>query len=103
MLPWLLLAALLSAGCASRHYDVQLTDGSVFRSASKPKLTKEGAYLVRNDAGQSGSINTNFVQQIAPVSDSKSKTDPNSTKTKVPSNAAKPSGKPNFRNSFEFR
>lgn len=98
-----LLSAVLVSGCASRHYEVQLTNGMLIRTPNKPKLQPDGFYLVQDDAGQSGTINKALVKQIVEVRDTKTKSDEERIKSSASSKSAKPSGKPNFRNSFEFR
>lgn len=98
-----LLLAVLTSGCASRHYEVQLTNGMLIRTPNKPKLQPDGFYVVKDDAGQSGTINKALVKQIVEVRDTKTKSDEERITSSASSKSAKPSGKPNFRNSFEFR
>ena len=93
----------LATGCVSQRYDVRLTNGAVVRSVIKPRLNKDGFYFVKDESGKSGTINKVLVREIAPVSVKDSKSDTEFAKSAATEKSAKPSGKANFRNSFEFR
>ena len=99
-----LLAIALTPGCATsrQRYDVQLVDGRVLRSVIKPRLDKDGFYFVKDASGTSGTINKALVRKIVDVQAEESKKDTKSF-TSGTAKSAKPSGKSNFRDSFEFR
>lgn len=103
LIGFVLLAMGLTSGCATRQrYDVQLVDGRVLRSVIKPRLDKDGFYFVKDASGTSGTINKALIQKIVEVKEEESKSDAKAFKSTA-TKSAKPSGKPNFRDSFEFR
>jgi hypothetical protein len=56
----------LLAGCT--HYDVTMSNGSTFRTASRPKLDDTGGYyVVKNRAGEQQYISVGRVRRIEAV------------------------------------
>ncbi len=64
---WLLLPALLVAGCASK-YDIVLTSNLRLQSVGKPRLDGDGFYVFKDTDGRLQRVNSMRVREVAPTS-----------------------------------
>lgn len=61
-----LLAAILVAGCASRHYTITLNNGNRITTQGKPRLD-HGNYIFKDTKGQLQSVASGRVREVAPA------------------------------------
>ena len=61
-----LLAAILFAGCASRHYTITLNNGNRITAQGKPRL-EHGNYVFKDTKGQVQSVPSGRVREVAPA------------------------------------
>lgn len=62
---FLLLTAMLLAGCAGRRYIITLNSGNVITAYSKPRL-EGGHYVFKDEKGQAAFVTVGRVKEIAP-------------------------------------